>query len=363
MRRNSTVSIADPPSTSTRETTWPQASPRASAGAPGNASRPAPRSAGTLRREATRARLVAWSRAAAGPPLLAAALVTLAGCSITDYAVRAVGDGLADASGVYARDGDIELVAAATPFGLKTMEALLARSPDHPGLLLSLARGFTPYAYAFVEQEAELLEETDLAAALEQRERARRLYLRARDYGLRGLDVAHPGMARRITSGEVAVLEAAGGGDVGLLYWTGVAWAAAIALSKDDPFLLADLPLVEALVLRALALEEDFDAGAIHVFLVGFEMSRAGLSAGAEERASAHYRRALELSGGHQAAPFVAYGEAVAVARGDREEFRAVLERALAVDVDARPERRLANVVMQRRARWLIGRSEHLFAD
>jgi hypothetical protein len=36
------------------------------------------------------------------------------------------------------------------------------------------------------------------------------------------------------------------------------------------------------------------------------------------------------------------------------------LEKALAVDVDARPEWRLANLVMQRRARWLLERIDDL---
>jgi len=40
-----------------------------------------------------------------------------------------------------------------------------------------------------------------------------------------------------------------------------------------------------------------------------------------------------------------------------------LLERALAIDVDARPEWRLANLIMQHRARWLLSRSDELFAE
>jgi len=35
----------------------------------------------------------------------------------------------------------------------------------------------------------------------------------------------------------------------------------------------------------------------------------------------------------------------------------------LALDVGKAPEWRLVNLVMQRRARWLLGRSDKLFAD
>jgi hypothetical protein len=38
-----------------------------------------------------------------------------------------------------------------------------------------------------------------------------------------------------------------------------------------------------------------------------------------------------------------------------------LLKKALAVDPDARPEWRLMNLVMQRRARWLLSREDELF--
>ena len=41
-------------------------------------------------------------------------------------------------------------------------------------------------------------------------------------------------------------------------------------------------------------------------------------------------------------------------------EFKALLEKALAVKVDARPEWRLVNTIMQRRAKWLLGRMDDL---
>jgi predicted anti-sigma-YlaC factor YlaD len=61
------------------------------------------------------------------------------------------------------------------------------------------------------------------------------------------------------------------------------------------------------------------------------------------------------------ASPFVAYAEAVSVGKEDRREFESLLQRALAIDPDARPEWRLANLIMQRRARWLLARVDDLF--
>ena len=126
--------------------------------------------------------------------LLALALLPLVtGCSIRGMAVSAVADGLSGTGDTFASDDDPELVRDAVPFALKTYEALLAERPEHRGLLLASARGFTQYAWAFVETDALLLEGEDRAAARSERIRARNLYLRARDYGLRALELERPG--------------------------------------------------------------------------------------------------------------------------------------------------------------------------
>ena len=43
-------------------------------------------------------------------------------------------------------------------------------------------------------------------------------------------------------------------------------------------------------------------------------------------------------------------------------EFERLLNRALAVNADDRPEWRLQNLIVQRRARWLLTRTDDLFA-
>jgi predicted anti-sigma-YlaC factor YlaD len=276
-------------------------------------------------------------------PALCLLLAATPGCSVREYAAGSIGDALAGGGDVYAADDDIELVGAATPFGLKTIESLISAAPTHRGLLLAAARGFTQYAYVYVQLPAEEAEERDVAYAYAQRDRARRLYLRARDYGLRGLKVAPD--------------------DVGLLYWTGVSWAAAISLSKDSPAALAGLRDVDALIGRAAALDPDFDSGTLRSFLIGYEVDRPNAPADAEKRSRAHFARAIELSGGRQAGPYVSLAESVSVARHDRAEFESLLKQALAVDPDARPEWRLANLVMQRRARRLLARADELFPE
>jgi predicted anti-sigma-YlaC factor YlaD len=283
------------------------------------------------------------------------------GCSIRRMAVNKVGDALAGGGTTFASDDDPELVKAAVPFSLKLMESLLAESPRHRGLLFATASGFTQYAFAFVQQDADEMQDHDLAAAEAMRARARRLYLRARDYGLRGLDVTHPHFTAKLRADPKAAVALAQVRDAPLLYWTAAAWAAAISLAKDDPHFIAEIPQVEALIDRALALNEGYDAGAIHSFLISYEMVRQDAKGDPAERARRHFERAMALSHGWQAGPLVTFAEAVCVQKQNLKEFDAQLNQALAINADAHPEVRLVNLVMQRRARWLLARRGDLF--
>ncbi|MFI4922590.1 MAG: TRAP transporter TatT component family protein [Burkholderiales bacterium] len=287
----------------------------------------------------------------------------IAGCSLRHLAIEKMGDAVADGSTSFAADDDPELIRVAVPFSLKLMESLLAESPQHKGLLLASAKGFTEYAYVFVQQDADQIEEQDIATASRLRERARRLYHRARDYGLSGLEIGRPDFASQLRKNPRLTVATLTPRDVALVYWTGAAWGALIALSKDSPAMLADIPVVEALIDRALELNEAYDRGAIHTFMIGYEMVRLNGAGDPATRARLHFIRAMELTGGDDAAPLLAFAESVCVAKQNRAEFEVLLKQALQIDVNRIPEQRLANLVMQKRARWLLSRTDQLFTD
>jgi predicted anti-sigma-YlaC factor YlaD len=294
--------------------------------------------------------------------LVVPALLAFGGCSLNQLVANKVGDAVSQGGTSFSSDDDPELVQAAAPFSLKLMESLLAENPDHKGLLLAAARGFTQYSYAFVQQEADETETRDAAAARTMRLRARGLYRRARDYGLRALEAAHPGFRDRFETDPRQALARLGRGDSSRLYWTTVAWAAVISLSKDSARAIADLRQVDLMVERLQELDLDMDYGALHAFLISYEMGRPGTRNPAE-RARLHFERAVRLSASQNAGPFVAFAESVCVASQNRREFVTTLERAAAVDPSARPEWRLENTIMQRRARWLLTRVDDLFVE
>lgn len=294
--------------------------------------------------------------------LVALLALALPACSIKKLAVNSLGNALAKGGDSYATDDDPDLVGEAIPFGLKTVESLLNESPKHEGLLFAAVSGFTQYSYAYVQQEADFVEARDFERAKHLRARARRLYRRALDYGFRGLEVDAPGLRERLRQDPKAALAAMKKEHVGLLYWTGIAWGAAISLSKEDSELTADQNQVEALERRALELDEGYERGSIHDFFVVYD-GRPESAGGSAERARRHLARSLEVSKGARVAPLVAFAETVSVGAQNRREFQELLEKALAVDADTVPAVRLSNLIYQKRARWLLGRSDDLFIE
>ena len=95
--------------------------------------------------------------------------------------------------------------------------------------------------------------------------------------------------------------------------------------------------------------------------MITYEMSRSGAAGDPAARARKHFERALELARDTDASPLVAFAEAVDVQKQNAKEFESLLNRALAIDPDAHPDIRLRNLVMQRRARWLLSRESELF--
>ena len=297
--------------------------------------------------------------------------VSASGCSIKQYALRSTADALSNTGGSLSSDDDPELVRDAAPFGLKTMEALAAELPQHRPLRLSLASGFAQYAYAFVQQDADRLEDKDLKTSQLLSTRARRLYLRARDYALAGIELGHAGAKKVLLSPDRAaikgMLDRMKPEDVPYLYWCAASWGLAISTAKDNAYLIGDLPTVESLARRAIELDDVYDEGALHELFVSLASSLSKEQGGGPERAKQHMDRAVQLSGGRKLGVLLSYAEGVLVAQQKKAEFVQLAKKVIETNIDgddpAWRRQRLANVIAQRRARWLLDRLGDLFAE
>lgn len=298
-------------------------------------------------------------------PTLIVTLVLLSGCA--RFAEGIIADTLSAPGKGYARDDDPELVRNAIPVIIKTMEQVHEAVPKHRDLCEALARTVTSFGVAFIEEDADRLQESDVAHAKEIYARAKRLFLRARGYGLEGLEVARPGIRAALSGADrearAAMLQRTKKADVGLLYWTAAAWGSAVASAKDDMKLVGELPVVEAMMRRALELDESYDEGSLHEFFITWDGARSAANGGGPDKARAHLARARALSGGKKLSPLVNFAETVDVDAQNKAEFQKLLGEVVAFDVDSDLDHRLTNILAQRRARWLLGRTADLFAE
>jgi predicted anti-sigma-YlaC factor YlaD len=294
--------------------------------------------------------------------VLAGAFAALSGCAMAKHkAVGMVADTLASSGDVFTRDDDPELVGEAIPFGLKLYESLLESAPKNKELLIATCSNFTQYGVAFIETRAlELGEAQHHDEVAHLNDRALRMYLRAKGYCMRAMDVRFPGISDRLVKDPAAALAKANKADVPLLYWTAASWGSAIGLGLDKPELVIDVPTVRALADRALALDESWGKGAVHEMFITLESVPEALG-GSAERARAHFKRAVELENGLSPGPYVALAMGVSVASQDRAEFESLLKQALAIDPAKDPSRQLVTLVQQRRARALLDHIDTLF--
>ena len=294
--------------------------------------------------------------------LVLALVLALSGCALMKRkAVGMVADTLASSGDVFTRDDDLELVGQAIPFGLKLYESLLDSSPKNKDLLLATCSNFTQYGVAYLETEAAVLGEAqhhDEVAHLNQR--ALKLYLRAKGYCLRAMEVRFPGISQKLLTDAEPALAKAEKKDVPLLYWMAASWGSAIGLGIDKPDLVIDMPVVRALADRALALDESWSKGALHEMFISLDSLPAALG-GDPERARKHFARAVELQKGSSPGPYVALANGVALPAQDRAEFEKLLETALAIDPEKDPSVRLVTLVQQRRARALLDHIDTMF--
>lgn len=295
--------------------------------------------------------------------LIPGCFLLMQGCAVKQLAISKLGDTLAQSGSVYASDNDIELIGEALPFSLKTIEGLLAEVPEHEGLLLTAASGFTQYSYVYVEYEALEIEQTQAQKARELRQRAKNLYLRGRTYALRAIELKQENFMAGLRQDPDTTLAVFSKQDIPALYWFSLSWVAAMAADTSDMDMVADLNLVEPIILRCLELDESFDQGALHTFMISYQGGRSPIQGGGAAKARLHFARAEELAGDTNVSPLVSLAESVSISEQNRLEFETLLNQALDFKVDTHLPTRLANLVAQRRARLLLSRTDSFFLE
>lgn len=276
-------------------------------------------------------------------------IIIFTGCSIERLAVRSTTGLIENSLVAIEEETDLILAEQSIVSNLKLLEGLLKSDPNNRNLLLLASRGFTSYVLGFVEQD-------DPA-------RAASLYIRARDYGLRGLRNNREfdrAFDKPFEEFEIS-LNQIPDRDIPLLFWTANAWAGAIQQNIGDPRSLADLPKIEAMMKVVLERNESFYYAGPHLFFGMILSSKPAMFGGNTRRGREHFERALELTQERFLIIKVFYAESYAVQTLNDELFEKLLNEVIKADLDILPEQSLVNTIAKRRAEALLNEKDSFF--
>lgn len=270
-------------------------------------------------------------------------VLSLAGCA--SLAQRQLADNLGRS--VLNQD-DPATVRAGAPAFLLLLDGLLEGDPENVDLLIANARLHAAYAGVFVED----------------RERAGRLAGKAHGYARRALCLTRRALCdlhERPFADYQAALAPLGRDALPALYAYGVTWAGVIE-QQGDWQAAADLPKVEAVLDRVVAIDEGFERGQAHVYLGALRSLVPPALGGNPERGRAHFERAIALSQGRNLVAQVELARRYARLTFDRALHDRLLQEVLAAD-PVEPGLTLSNVLAQAQARDLLASAAQYFPE
>jgi hypothetical protein len=242
---------------------------------------------------------------------------------------------------------DPAIVRAGAPAYMLMIDGNIQSNPNDRGLLMAGARLYSTYASVFVKDTT----------------RAKLLSARARDYARRAICLERAALCRvdqNDFDSFVAVINKMDKGDIDVLYTYATAWAGWVLANKDDWNAIADLPMIEAMMERVVALDENHEAGQAHVYLGVLQTRLPASMGGRPEQGRAHFEQAIKLSGGRNLVAKVELARRYARLVFDRELHDSLLNEVIKADPQ-QPGLTLSNVLAQQQAQLLLKSAAEYF--
>lgn len=295
-------------------------------------------------------------------PIIAAVVsaALLPSCGMKKMATNVLGKVATE--GIVAVEGeeDIAFAREAAPALIKTLEVFRQGNPRDVRSNVLLAQSYGQFAFGFLEEDMmrHPAGSSEFSAA---RSRADLFYHRGKEFGVAALSARGLGkaLAAPIPDFKRAVSRL-GRKDVPALFWTAFNWANSLNLHLDDPAAIADLPRIEAMIDRVLAVDPDFYFGSAHAFKGVIASMRPKMLGGDPELAEREFKAAM-LSSPNYLMTKVLYAQYYARQALDQALFRSTLGEVAGADAAEPRDARLANGLAKRRAQLLLGMQKKLF--
>ena len=233
------------------------------------------------------------------------------------------------------------------PAYLLLIDGVIGGDPDNAEALLAAAKLYGAYAGGFVDDG----------------ERAQRMAERAFGYAKRALCLEEKPLCLALDAPFerfAAALEQADPKHIAALYGVASSWAGRIQVNSGNWNSIADLPKLQALLLRVAGIDAQYDAGGAYLYLGVINSIRPASLGGKPDEGKADFEKALELSGGKNQMIRVLYAQFYARLVFDQALHDKLLNDVLAADPVA-PKLTLINTLAKRRAKALLESGKDYF--
>jgi hypothetical protein len=250
---------------------------------------------------------------------------------------------------------DYEVARGIAFAGLGQFEGMHELAPDNEDALFLLTKGWTATTFAFIEDDYETAVDADDDARAEyHKARARAAYDRAIQYGIALLEMRAKGFdkAKTNVASIKSYLSQFHKNDALNLLWVGTAWLAKSNIAKDDPAVVAELHVGEALVEKSVELDETAAYGAGHMALGAYHARTAMAEL---DQSLKQFQRAIELTRGGALLAKFNLARTYYCMKGDKAAYEKTLREVIDAG-DVLPEQRLQNTIAKRRARRYLGK-------
>ena len=251
---------------------------------------------------------------------------------------------------------DYEVARTIAYAGLGQFEGMHELAPDNEDALFLLTKGWTATTFAFIEDDYEMaVDAEDDTRAEYHRARARAAYDRAIQYGIALLEMRARGFdkAKNNVASMKRYLSQFYKHDALNLLWVGTAWLGKANIAKDEPAVVAELHVGEALVERSIELDESLAYGGGRMALGAYHARTAMAELDVSLK---HFLRAIELTRGNALLPKFTMAKTYYCMKGDKASYEKTL-REIVDASDVLPEQRLQNAIAKRRARRYLSKS------
>ena len=276
--------------------------------------------------------------------------ISLNSCANFDaIIVRSTSGILSRASVVIFKENDLEKARISIPSNISLLETFLESDPENEDILLLLTQAYVGYALGFVEDENP--------------ERAKILYSKGRDYGLKIImkDKAISNFWDLDEENFTAEFKKVPKKYLPVVFWVSNAWGNLINLSIDDPITLVDLYKVNAMMKFVEQNDEKYFYGSSHLYFGTILATTPQILGGDIKGAKTHFDKCLKIGDRKFLLPFYFYAKSYAVQVQDKELFENLLNEVISAPNDILPEQSLINLIAKEKAKALLSKKDELF--